>query len=51
MLEFICLSLKNNSNFNLFYTDTDSIYIDKPLNKSLVNSKVLGKMKLEIIFN
>ena len=51
MLEFICLSLKNNSNFNLFYTDTDSIYIDKPLNKSLVNSKVLGKMKLENILN
>ena len=42
---------KNNSNYNLFYSDTDSIYIDKPLNKTLVNSKVLGLMKLENILN
>jgi len=38
---------KNNSNFNLYYTDTDSIYIDKPLSDDLVNNKILGKMKLE----
>jgi DNA polymerase elongation subunit (family B) len=38
---------KNNPNFNLYYSDTDSIYIDKPLPDDLVNSKVLGLMKLE----
>jgi DNA polymerase elongation subunit (family B) len=40
---------KNNSDYNLFYSDTDSIYIDKPLSEDLVNSKILGKMKLENI--
>lgn len=38
---------KNNSDFNLYYTDTDSIYIDKPHQEDLVNEKVLGKMNLE----
>jgi hypothetical protein len=38
---------KNNSDFNLYYSDTDSIYIDKALPESLVNSKILGMMKLE----
>lgn len=42
---------KNNSEFNLYYSDTDSIYIDKPLSKELVNSKVLGLMKLENTLN
>jgi DNA polymerase type B, organellar and viral len=40
---------KNNLAYNLYYTDTDSIYVDKPLPDNLVNSKVLGKMKLENI--
>ena len=40
---------KNNPDFNLYYTDTDSAYIDKPLPESMVNSKILGKMKLENI--
>jgi DNA polymerase elongation subunit (family B) len=40
---------KNNLKFNLYYTDTDSIYIDKPLSNELINSKILGKMKLENI--
>jgi DNA polymerase elongation subunit (family B) len=40
---------KNNPNFNLYYSDTDSIYIDRPLSEHLVNSKVLGLMKLEYI--
>jgi hypothetical protein len=40
---------KNNPNFNLFYSDTDSIYIDKPIPKDLVSENVLGKMKLENI--
>jgi len=38
---------KNNLDFNLYYTDTDSVYIDAPLSNELVNSKILGKMKLE----
>nr|YP_010384622.1 hypothetical protein NDC34_mgp04 [Russula rosea]UHA57021.1 hypothetical protein [Russula rosea] len=42
---------KNNPNFNLYYSDTDSIYIDRALPEYLVNSKVLGKMKLEYILD
>lgn len=42
---------KNNPDFILYYTDTDSAYISKPLPKDLVNSKVLGKMKLEYILD
>nr|YP_010146944.1 hypothetical protein K4014_mgp23 [Cyclocybe aegerita]QQP21453.1 hypothetical protein [Cyclocybe aegerita] len=38
---------KNNSNYKLFYTDTDSIYISKELPEELVSSTILGKMKLE----
>jgi len=38
---------KNNNDFNLYYSDTDSIYIDKPLSDSLVSNKILGLMKLE----
>jgi hypothetical protein len=33
---------KNNPNFNLFYNDTDSIYIDRPLPKYLVDNKTFG---------
>jgi hypothetical protein len=40
---------KNNPNYKLFYTDTDSIYINKPLDKSLTSHKEIGKMKLENI--
>jgi DNA polymerase elongation subunit (family B) len=42
---------KNNPDYILYYSDTDSIYISKPLSDDLVNSKVLGKMKLENILN
>ena len=42
---------KNNPDFILYYSDTDSAYISKPLPKDLVNSKVLGKMKLENIID
>src|ERR1700743_1112794 len=42
---------KNNPDYNLYYSDTDSIYIDKPLDKSLISDKILGKMKLENILN
>lgn len=40
---------KNNSNYKLFYSDTDSIYINKVLSKNLVNHKLLGSLKLEVI--
>jgi hypothetical protein len=38
---------KNNPDFNLYYSDTDSIYIDKPLKNNLVSNTELGLMKLE----
>jgi hypothetical protein len=40
---------KNNPNIRLFYTDTDSIYIDSELDESVIDSKTLGKLKLENI--
>jgi DNA polymerase type B, organellar and viral len=40
---------KNNPNFVLYYTDTDSIFINKPLPDHMVGSG-LGQMKLEYIF-
>ena len=42
---------KNNPNFKLFYSDTDSIYINKPLSKEYISSSELGKLKLEYICN
>jgi len=41
---------KNNSEYNLYYTDTDSIYIDTPLGNQYIG-KELGLMKLECICN
>jgi hypothetical protein len=38
---------KNNPNINLYYTDTDSIYTDSELDSSFIDSKTLGKLKLE----
>ena len=37
------------SSYNLYYSDTDSIAIDKPLENNMIG-KELGKMKLEHIF-
>jgi hypothetical protein len=42
---------KNNPDFNLYYSDTDSAFVDKPLPDHLVDSKTLGKMKLEHVLN
>ena len=42
---------KNNPKFNLYYSDTDSAYFDKPLPIDMVSSKILGKMKLEHVLN
>jgi hypothetical protein len=38
---------KNNPKINLYYTDTDSIYTDSELDSSFIDSKTLGKLKLE----
>ena len=42
---------KNNDNIKLFYSDTDSIYINAPLDDNLISDKILGAMKLEHICN
>jgi hypothetical protein len=42
---------KNNPNFRLYYSDTDSIYIDRPLPDNFISNTILGKMKLEYILN
>jgi len=42
---------KNNNNYELYYNDIDSIYIDRPLDDSLISNIELGKMKLERICN
>ena len=35
---------------NIYYSDTDSLYLDRELPKELVDSKELGRFKLEYIF-
>ena len=40
---------KNNPQYKLYYSDTDSIYINKPLPEEFISSTELGKMKLEHI--
>jgi len=42
---------KNNPLINLYYSDTDSIYTDSDIESSLIDNKVLGKLKLENICN
>ena len=39
-------AFKNREDFNLYYTDTDNIVIDKPLSSNLIFNE-LGKFKLE----
>lgn len=41
---------KTDDSYTLYYSDTDSIDIDKPLDPSLIGEE-LGKMKLEHIFD
>ena len=41
---------KNNPKFTLYYTDTDSIFINKPLPSFLVDEKELGKFKTVNVF-
>lgn len=40
---------REDLDYNLFYTDTDSIFIDKPLDPSLIGDD-LGQFKLENVF-
>jgi hypothetical protein len=42
---------KNNPKINLYYSDTDSIYIDSELDESFISDTILGKLKLEHICN
>jgi hypothetical protein len=42
-------SIKNLKDTTLYYSDTDSAILDKPLNKSMIGSE-LGKFKLEYVF-
>ena len=41
---------KNNPDLKLYYSDTDSIFTDKPLPDYLVNETRLGSFKLEKVF-
>jgi len=43
-------NFKTRNDFNLYYSDTDSIDIDKPLEPKFIGPE-LGKMKLEHIFD
>lgn len=38
---------KNKPEFGLYYTDTDSVFLDKPLPNEFVVPKKLGLLKLE----
>jgi hypothetical protein len=44
---------KNNPKINLYYSDTDSIYVDEnsDIDIGLIDNKILGKLKLENICN
>jgi len=43
---------KNNPSFpNLYYSDTDSVYFDGPLPENFISNTVLGKLKLEGIWD
>ena len=42
-------TFKNNPDYNLFYSDTDSIFIDNDLSENIIGSDI-GKFKLEYIF-
>lgn len=40
---------KNNDSYSLFYSDTDSIYVNKELPSKFISNTELGKLKLECI--
>ena len=41
----------NRKDLLVYYTDTDSLFTNKPLSADLVDSKKLGLMKLEAVFS
>jgi DNA polymerase elongation subunit (family B) len=43
----LMIDFKTNTNFNIYYSDTDSIFIDKPLDFNQIG-KDLGLMKNEL---
>ena len=45
----IFMSQYKNNIFKIYYTDTDSLFIDKPLDSNLISNK-LGHFKLENVF-
>ncbi len=47
----IHMSQFKNNKYKLYYSDTDSIFIDRPLDDSVISNTELGKMKLEGIYN
>ena len=44
------MSQFKNNKYKLYYSDTDSIFIDRPLDDSVISNTELGKMKLEGIY-
>jgi len=44
------ITFKHNKDYNLYYSDTDSVVIDKPLPDYLVGNN-LGQLKLEHAIN
>lgn len=40
---------KNRDDYILYYTDTDSLHVDKLLPKEFISDKELGKLKVESI--
>ena len=41
----------NVKGLTIFYSDTDSLFTDQPLPESLIDSKKMGLMKLEAVFD
>ena len=41
----------NRSGYDVFYTDTDSLFTNKPLSPEIIDDKKLGLMKLESQYN
>lgn len=45
------VKMLTDKGYKVYYTDTDSIFIDKPLDEKLIHSKKLGFLKLEYILD
>ena len=44
-------SFKNLKGFSLYYSDTDSLFLNKPLPSNVIDDKKLGFLKLENVFS